>query len=85
MSTIKINGTNITKPYYPEDKRCVYCNGDSAVDKTPFEVKLKNGTIITHVCNVCLTEYIFEDCKVIDTIKNIEIRDFLNSLDLEDE
>ena len=72
MATIrKIEGTKITKPYYPDDKRCVYCQGDYPVDAVLFEVKLKNGIIINPVCDVCLYENIFEHCEMIDTITNI--------------
>ena len=67
----KIEGTKITRPYYPDDKRCVYCGGDYPVDAVLFKVELKNGITIEPICDVCIYENIFEDCKMIKTITNI--------------
>ena len=67
----KVKGSKITEPFYPDDKRCIYCQGDYPVDAVLFRVELKNGIIISPVCDVCIYENIFADCKMIKTITNI--------------
>lgn len=67
----KIEGTGIVAPYHMIQSNCVYCAGDHPVDHTRFEVKLSTGQVIGPVCNVCITEYIFEDPSNIATITNI--------------
>lgn len=66
-----IKGTKIPKPYYPNDKRCVYCQGDYPIDAVIFKAELKNGYIIAPICDVCLCENILEDPNSVKSITNI--------------
>ena len=67
----KIENSKIIAPYYPENNKCIYCEGRFPVDTIQFEVKLKNGVIVKPVCTVCLYEIFLEHPEEIDIINNI--------------
>jgi hypothetical protein len=68
----KIEGTSITYPFYPHNKKCGYCEGTNDTSHTVFETTLKTGfKVIT--CPCCLYENIMAEPEVVDTIKNIGV------------
>lgn len=70
MEVKKIEGTSITFPYYPGNKKCEYCEGENDTSHVVFETVLKSGFKVK-ACPCCLYENVMAEPEAIDTIKNI--------------